>query len=164
MSGAAPARVQRETRRASFARTLARLLLAHDVSDREVERLTGVAHQHVAQWRDPDAPRAMSFADALALPPGVRLVLAELLAGPGHVVVELPPDAGERSSLDHAAEMQRETADVFVAHLRALADGIVTRAEASPLRAELRQAIRLFLSLDRFLARAEIDGAARTEH
>lgn len=147
MTDRAPARVAREQRRASFARTLARLFLAHDLTDREVERLTGVAHQHVAQWRDPDAPRAMSFADALGLPAALRRALAELLAGPGHAVVQLPAEHTEACDLRAIASMQRESADVVAKHLDALADGRLDAREGEALERECDELIAAVLPI-----------------
>lgn len=143
-SNRTPARVARETRRAEFARTLTRILLAHDVTDREVERLTGVSHQHVAQWRDPDAPRAMSLADALALPAGVRRALAEVLAGTGHVVAELPEESSG-TDIDRAIEVQRAASSV----LESLARGDRTPATLSMLRHEIVKAQRALVALER---------------
>lgn len=147
MTDRAPARVARETRRATFARSLARLFLAHDVTDREAERLTGVAHQHVAQWRDPDAPRAMSFADALALPAGLRRALAELLAGPGHAVVRLPEGHTEACDLRAISSMQREASDVVAKHLDALADGRLDAREGEVLERECDELIASVLPI-----------------
>ncbi len=162
MNDRAPARVLRETRRASLARFLAKLLANHEVTDREVERLTGVAHQHVAQWRDPDASRAMSFADAMALPALVRRALAELLVGPGHVIATIP-DAAARASIAQAVAVQRETSDVTSAHLEAISDGLLSRSEATPLRLRIRNAMRELAALDHSCARAEVEGVVSIE-
>jgi hypothetical protein len=161
VSSRTPSQVAKAQRRADVARTLARVLLAHDVTDREVAAATGVAHQHVAEWRDPDSPRSMPFADALALPQRTRLALAELVAGPGHVVAEVP-EGDPSASIAHALEVQRETAEVITAHLAAIADGHVSRDEAVRLRAEIAQAMRVLVSLDRACAIAERDGVVST--
>lgn len=152
-----PARVQRESRRASSARTLARLFLAHDLTDREAADLAAVPHQHVQQWRDPDAPRAMSFADALALPSRMRRALAEVLVGAGCVVLDLP-NAGEAAGLEHAAEMARERGDVVQRHLVALADGRIDAGEARGLLPEIDEDIRALVALRSACERAVAEG------
>lgn len=147
MTDRTPARVARESRRAAFARTLARFFLAHDLTDREAERLTGVAHQHVAQWRDPDAPRAMSFADALALPPALRRALAELLVGAGYAVVKLPEGHTEACDLRAISLLQREASDVVAKHLGALADGRLDAREGELLERECDELISAVLPI-----------------
>jgi hypothetical protein len=161
VSLATPARVLREARRATLARALAALFVAHDVTDRAVAALTGAAHQHVAQWRDPDAPKSLGFADALALPLPIRRALAEMLM-PGHVVAALP-DATPRASIAHAIEVQRETSDVVTLHMLAIADGVVSRGEASKLRPEIREAMRALVALDHVCEQAMREGAVSAE-
>ncbi len=162
MTSRAPvSRVQRETRRADTSRALARLLVEHDISDSEVERLTSVPRQHVAQWRDPDDSRSVSLADAIALPPAMRRALAEWLVGPGHVVAEIP-DAAPAGSIAQALEVQRETTDVVTAHLAAIVDGHLTRAEATVIRREIHEAQRSLSALDHVCVLAEREGIVST--
>lgn len=157
MDRARTAREQRETRRADTSRSLARVLLAHDVAHAEVARICGVSETMVHEWCDPTKPRALALADAMALPERTRLVLAELLAGEGHVLAPMP-DAGEGADLTSAIAVQRETGDVVSKHLAAIADGHITRAEASELRVEIAEAIRSLVRLDRACQRAEREG------
>lgn len=153
------ARLMREARRAGFSRSLARLLLAHDLSQAEAARLCGVGDSIVQEWCDPEKPRAMSLADAMALPPELRLVLAELLAGPG-AVVAIVPEGSPRLSVNTALSVQKETSEVVTGHLAAIADGggAITRSQATPLRREVREAQRALATLDRGLEVVEREG------
>lgn len=147
MTDSAPARVAREKRRADVATFLARLMLAHDLTDREASRLTGVAHQHVAQWRDPDAPRAMSLADAHALPEKTRCVLAERLAGGEYALVKLPESGTDACDYRSLSTMQREASDVIAAHIEAFEDGTLDAAEGAKIERDCDELIAIALRL-----------------
>jgi hypothetical protein len=151
------AREQRETRRADASRSLARILVAHDLAHAEVARICGVSETIVHEWCDPTKPRALSLADAMALPVATRRVLAELLAGPG-AVVRIVPAGDPSASLGAARGIQRSGADVVDAHLDALDDGLLTRSEATPLRARIQDHRERLEALDQVAARAEREG------
>jgi hypothetical protein len=157
----APAPVSKCERRAQVSRAIARIFASHDLTAARAAALAGVTHQHVSEWVDPDRSRSMPLADATALPLEVRRDLAEYVAGAGNVVVEVP-GAGARLDLEHAVVVQKETGDVLACHLRALADGTITRSEAVRLRSEIREAMRALASLDIACERAEKDGVTST--
>lgn len=151
------AREQRETRRADASRSLARVLLAHDLSHAEVARVCGVSETIVHEWCDATKPRALSVADAMALPAATRVVLAELLAGAGHYVSHVP-SVEAAADIAHAIKVQVETHDVLRVHLEAVADGVLSRADARVLRLEIVEAQRALAALERACLQADREG------
>lgn len=135
-------------RRASFSKRLDDLLRRHDITDREVERLTGVAHQHVNEWRDADEKRSMPFADALALPEQARIDLALALLSDDHAIVRMPPvTASAADDLRDAAAAQLETSQALAKHLSAIADGLLDAREGADLEHECDGALLTILRI-----------------
>jgi len=155
VSGERTPREEREARRAELSRLLSRALVDADASHAEVARACGVSETIVHEWCDPTKARALSVADARALPPAVRRVLAEYVVGAGAVIAERAVDVEGHVDLAHAAAVQRETGDVVREHLSALLDGRIDRAERRVLRREIAEAIRALAALDRGLELAD---------
>lgn len=148
MTTRAPAQVARAERRASFSQRLDDLLRRHELTDREVERLTGVAHQHVSDWRDPDVARSMPFADATALPEQARVDLALAILDDTHAIVRVPAvEAGTADDLRDAAAAQLETSQVLTKHLGAIADGLLDAREGVELERECDEALLTILRI-----------------
>ena len=144
----------RAERRSATKKTLERLRLAKDIAYTRIGELTGAGDTKVREWFDPSKKPAMSFDDALALPADLRLVLAELLAGP-NVVIARVPEGDPRASVNTAAELLRASSDVSTLHLVAIADGVITGAEATPIRDAIHRTQQLLAHLDAAAARAE---------
>lgn len=158
MTSGAPSPVMRAQRRADTSLLLARVLLAHGLGSTDVERCTGVPRQHVAEWLDPDAARAMPLADATALPERTRCVIAEHIAGPGHAVIALPdaaPDEGD--DLVSLAELQRSSSALITETLLALADGTIDASEADRIESAIATQLRVMLRLRERMRAVQIE-------
>jgi hypothetical protein len=143
-----------------MARALTRSTARHEVTDREIASRTGAVPQHVSQWRDPDAAKSLSCADAMALPEPVLVDVVEHML-PGFVVARIP-DAGPRASIAHAIEMQREASEALAVHLLAIADGTIDRGEGAALRERLLSAMRAFAAVLPICDEAIREGSATT--
>jgi hypothetical protein len=164
MIASAPSQVARAQRRADTSAFLARVFLAHELGATDVERCTGVPRQHVAAWLDRDDARAMPLADATALPERTRLVVAEHIAGPGHVVVRLPSaTAHPGDDLRLAARAQREASDAVAVLLDALADGHITAQEGAELRTRAEALLATVATVLELAREAEREGVVSIE-
>jgi hypothetical protein len=160
--------VRREERRAASAESLRRALDASGVAVREAGALIGVDEKLVRRWLDPHEGQSVSVADLAALPIEVRIAVVRADLLPGHVIVRetSPSDAGAASIAAHVAA-QRETSEALTAHLEAIADGHITRAEGASLERELDEAIARLVALREHARQAQregvigVDGVAR---
>lgn len=114
---------------------------------------------HVARWRDPGSGQSIPGAQILGLPPLARRRVIEVLAiSLGCALAELPAASSVGNDLALAIALQRETSEAVSSLLAAIADGAITRIEATPARREVRGAIAALLAVDAVLASAEREG------
>lgn len=152
-------KAERAEAQAETSVVLDRALTAHGTNVAALALTLGVSATRIGEWRAPEQDRHLSVADASRLPPLVRLVIAEHVAGPGYVVAELPAaDAHVSDDLALAARTQRETAEAVAKHLTAIADGRYDRAEGVELEREVNEAIAALLTVRETARRAIREG------
>lgn len=138
----------REGLRASVKRTIAAAALTCDPAWRSIVAATiGLSRQRIDQMIALDDEAQLSVADAMAMPQPIRHALATDLIGDGHMIAALPAAASDSSDLDLVMRAQKESADVIAAHLAALRDGRMCRAEGVELEREVDEAIAALLSV-----------------
>jgi len=91
--------------------------------------------------------KALHVADAMLAPEAVRLALAQLLAGDGHAIVELPTSTDQSDDFRLIATVQRESGEAISATLEAIADGRIGADEGARLVKECDEAIASLLAV-----------------
>jgi hypothetical protein len=156
-------KADRERRKSIVARSLSRALAAVGASQSMVAATLGLSTTGFARLLDGEANHALTVADALGLPPLVRRHIADLLAESlGCVLAEVPAAVGAETDLALAIDAQRETHEALAAHLSAIADGHITRAEAVGLQREVRQAQSRLAAIAQLAERALREGVVGT--
>jgi hypothetical protein len=112
----------------------------------------------LAQMLDASDEATICVARASLLPDAARVAIAQLVAGERFVVAELPALDDTRSAFADLARAVRETGEATAAHADALADGVITAAEARNVRKEIREAQAALARLDALAADAEREG------
>lgn len=161
MSGAPThPRLARELRKVEVATHLGAALLEHGTVKTVAAACIGVRRQRLDEWADPDSARSLSVADLRAMPPAVRHSLLDWMASEmGCTVVERPPAAASlEDDLAVALRVQRATSEAVSAHLAAIADGHVDRAEARTCLQEIEEAEQALGAAKQLMLRAVDEG------
>lgn len=148
MSGAAPlsARAARIVRKEQTKRDIAAALDAEHVGNAELVADTGAAPQNVREWRDPEARKSLTLADARAIrSEGVRRRLAELLVPERSEVPEADAEA-----LTRLSSFGTELLDVLLATVKGEP---ITPQRARELGETVRQVQRDALAVEQLLER-----------
>lgn len=101
------------------------------ISKTAVAECLGVQRTHLYEMMD--GHRAIRAAHLWALPAPGRRVLAEALAGEGHVVVALPTADELADAWETLGQTQRSASALLEEVMASLRDGMVTRAEGGRL-------------------------------
>lgn len=156
-------KADRERRKNIVARALSRALAVVGASQSMVAATLGLSPTGFARLLDGESSHALTVADAIGLPPLVRRHIADLLAESlGCVLAEVPAAVGAETDLALAIDAQRETHEALAAHLSAIADGHITRAEAVELRREVAQAQSRLAAIGQLAERALREGVVGT--
>lgn len=141
----------RARRQADAARLVAAARADAGLSAADVAAEAGVSGTLVYEWESPDSGRRVSLGDAMT-PSLARHVVARLARSVGMVAVTLPAARGVHDDLAAVARVQRETSEAVTAHLDAIADGVIDRAENAHVRSEIDDAIDALVTLRESLA------------
>lgn len=132
----------RSAARVAVAKMLRRSLDAADVDQGELARLVGTTAQKVQKWCDRLERETPGFADVILMPRSVAMPLLRWAADHhAAIVVDQLEAAGAGDHMSHLHRVLKEGADVSVAYVAALSDGVVDAVERERLISELRESI-----------------------
>lgn len=143
MTAAAPeralsAKARRVERKRQTSRDIARILDAHDLTAAQVAAETGASAQHVSAWRDPDAEKNLSLADARAVAHvKARRDLMDLIGGAELVAVRRHASPSAAVDVASAAALLEASTAAVTCALRAIADGTIDPAERREMISKL---------------------------
>lgn len=143
------ARVKREERKARVSIELASALDRLGHSRMAIADICGVSATMATEWTLAEKDRAVSVADAMAMPVDLRIALAQLILGDDHVISEAPAQtaAPETADVHMLLRSQREHAEALSTYAEALSDGVIDPTEAATLEREAEEAIRATMAI-----------------
>lgn len=136
---------------------------ACEATHEQVAASIACSSARLSQYVDPAADATIDCARAALAPEPLRVAIAQHIAGERFVVVEVGGGPTVAASLSSHIDAARETAEALQAHLVAISDGRIDRAEGAHLERELDEAISRLVSLRQIARTAQREGVIGVE-
>jgi hypothetical protein len=157
--------VRRAERHERWSRILTSSLDRHRVTKAGTAAECGFRSPSIlSRQLDPEQTDSVAIADVAGMDLRVvRDAARELAQLVGCDLAELPKSVDRLGGLRAAAELQMRAAQAVLGVVTALADGVITRAEARPLIVELNDLVAASLAIRAVCERALVEGLAGGE-